>query len=126
MSPALAYYQELDAGLALHGFISHSLIARPRWGDSLERNVRYGLAFAAPVPGVLIDAAQSLHMFVEAQGRTREGEYMPPREGGNYEFLPGLHWQMGENWWMSGALILPVGAGRIDPDFWQLTCSWRF
>ena len=40
--------------------------------------------------------------------------------------LPGLHWKVADNWWMSGGVILPVGAPRSEPGLWQFTCSLQF
>jgi hypothetical protein len=128
IDPALAWYHELENGLAFQGFVAKSLAARAHWSDNLERSVRYGVAVQSPLPGTAASSPGSVHMFVEALGYSRLVEDTPgPREWASWQLLPGLHWQVRENWWLSGGLIVPLqGSYRFDPDFWQITCSWRF
>jgi hypothetical protein len=127
LSPALAWYQDLGGIASLHGYIGKNLRATNGWTDSLERSIHYGVAVQEPVPGLASGPIGGLHMFIEALGRQRSS---PDLVGGrppfNWEVLPGLHWQMGENWWMSGGLLLPMGASRLETNLWQITCSWRF
>jgi hypothetical protein len=126
LKPTLAWYQELEGGTAVHGFVGKSLIAGPRWTDNLERSVAYGVAVQSPFPGLSPPPGHSVHLFVEALGRSRLDDNVSSRPGSTWEFLPGLHWQVGPRWWLSGGMILPVEAPRIETNLWQFTCSWRF
>jgi len=126
LSPALAWYQDLGGIASLHGYIGKNLRATNGWTDSLERSIHYGVAVQQPIPGLTSTSTGSLHFFVEALGRQRSNPDLAERPPFNWEVLPGLHWQMGENWWMSGGLLLPMGASRLETNLWQITCSWRF
>jgi hypothetical protein len=126
LSPALAWYQDLGGNTIIHGFIGKNVHATSNWTDSLERSVNYGLAVQQPVPGTIPTSNCSLHMFVEALGRQRSNPDLVDRPTSTFEMLPGIHWQMGENWWLQGGVLLPLGANRLDPGLWQITCSWRF
>jgi hypothetical protein len=126
ISPSLAYFQDLDGALALQGFVGNNLTVRSGWSDNLNRHFGYGVALTRPLPGLPTDNNQSVHVFVEALGRFTDSQDPTGRTPANFELLPGLHWRVGENWWMSGGLIVPVGAQRSEAGLWQLTCSWRF
>ena len=126
LTPALAWYQDLGGNLALHGYIGKNLRAANGWTDSLERSLHYGMALQQPIPGMSSTTIGSLHFFVEALGRQRSSPDLGASPTFNWEVLPGLHWQMGENWWMSGGFVLPMGASRPETNLWQITCSWRF
>lgn len=126
LCPALSWYQDLGANFIVHGYVGKDLHASPNWTDNLERSVHYGLAVQQPIPGLDSGPIGSLHMFVEALGRQRSNPDLVDRPVSTLEMLPGLHWQMGENWWMQGGLLLPMGSSRLDAGLWQITCSWRF
>jgi hypothetical protein len=126
MCPALTCFHELQGGTAVQGFVSKYLPARPGWSDQLERSLRYGLAFQSPVPGVPASPGQSVHLFVEALGYSRWSNDPGPRPQGNWELLPGVHVRGGDNWWMSGGYLLPLGPSRQEGGLWQITCSVRF
>jgi hypothetical protein len=124
LSPALAWYQDLGGNFVLHGYVGKNLHASSNWTDNLERSLHYGVALQQPV----VDSSPigSLHMFVEALGRQRSNPDLVDRPDTTLEMLPGLHWQVGENWWMQGGILLPLGSSRLDTNLWQITCSWRF
>ncbi len=126
LRPALAYYHELTDGTAIQGFVGKTLAARPQWSDNLERSVRYGVAFQSAVPGMAEPTGQGVHLFVEALGHSRFVADTAARPPASLEVLPGLHWQLRDNWWMSGGMIVPVGPARQETGLWQFTCSWRF
>jgi hypothetical protein len=115
-SPAVAWFQELGEGAALQGFVSKNIRAQAGWTDDLESSIHYGVALQYALPGLSFSPGHSIHVFVEALGRYRyEGETGPNRSV-TWEVIPGLHWRVGERWWMS------VGAARTH----ILTCSWQF
>jgi len=124
LSPALAWYQDLGSNFVIHGYVGKNVHATSNWTDNLERSLHYGVALQQPV----VDSSPigSLHMFVEALGRQRSNPDLVDRPDTTLEMLPGLHWQVGENWWMQGGVLLPLGSSRLDTSLWQITCSWRF
>jgi len=126
LRPALSWYQDLGANFVLHGYVGKNLHASPNWTDNLERSLHYGLAVQQPIPGLTPTPNFSLHMFLEALGRQRSSPDLVDRPTSTFEMLPGIHWQMGENWWMQGGVLLPMGTTRFDTGLWQITCSWRF
>jgi hypothetical protein len=116
LRPAVAMFQEIGDAAALHGFVSGQIRTHAGWTDELQSGLEYGMALQCAVPG-LCNGPQGLHFFVEALGRYRSD---PADQGQNkpatWEIIPGIHWRMGERWWVS------VGAARTS----VLTCSWRF
>jgi hypothetical protein len=126
LNPALSWYQDLGANFIVHGYVGKNLRASPNWTDNLERSIHYGLAVQQPIPGLDSGPIGSLHMFVEALGRQRSSPDLVDRPTSTLQMLPGLHWQMGENWWMQGGILVPMGSSRLDAGLWQITCSWRF
>ncbi|MBV9122288.1 MAG: hypothetical protein JO112_02870, partial [Planctomycetes bacterium] len=129
VSPALAWYHQLDpSGLALHGFLGNNLRAPSRLGDGLDQTLKYGFALQSPLAGDRNSAGQSLQMFVEALGRYSldSDPSAEPRPGSSWELVPGLHWRMGENGWLSGGVIVPLGPVHVPANLWQITWSWRF
>jgi hypothetical protein len=127
-SPALAWYQELGADTAIQGFVGKNIRANARWVDNMNRSVKYGMAVQRPVPGLTTESGQGLFVFVEALGRYRPENDPTSRNpnGMRWDLLPGLHWRLSDNWWLSGGVVLPMGMPRQDANFWQITCSWRF
>jgi hypothetical protein len=134
LSPALSWYQDLGSDFVLHGFVGKNVHASANCIDNLERSIHYGLAMQQPFPGLTPSPNCSLHMFVEALGRQRNSPDLVNRPASTFEMLPGLHWQLGENWWMQGGVLLPMGTSHLEPSrtsrldsgLWQITCSWRF
>jgi hypothetical protein len=43
-----------------------------------------------------------------------------------WEMVPGVHWRMNENWFMSGGWIVPMSAPRTETGQWQLSCWLQF
>jgi hypothetical protein len=126
LTPALAWYTELGNESAFHAFVGKDLHANPAWIEHLERSFQYGVAFQSLLPGLQPGQGTSVHLFMEALGRQAGNGDLGARPS-TWEFLPGLQWQCGQRWWLSGGLILPVeGHPRLDPDFWQITFSSRF
>jgi hypothetical protein len=124
--PNLALIQELFDGLALEGFVGKNVRARSGWEDHVGRSLHYGLAVAHPLPGFDSGSLPQVHFFVEALGRYRMDGEARPGGPAAWELLPGLHWRMGDNWWLSGGVIVPLNAGPRETGLWQVTCSWQF
>jgi hypothetical protein len=125
LSPHFAWFHEIAGGTAIQGFVGKNLRANSHWSDSLGQQINYGLALQSPLPGIESTPSRSVHMFLEALGRYRmDGD---PTQHGNWDLLPGLHWQLNESWWMSGGVLMPLGGTpRLDAHLWQITCSWQF
>jgi hypothetical protein len=124
VSPSLAWSQDLGGDSALHGFIGKDVRGGPRWTDRLERGIRCGLAVQSPLPYGGMGVSPNLHMFVEALGRLNNAGTLTDPAPRTFEVLPGLHWRLNDNCWMSGAMIVPVDAPRLE--LWQITCRWQF
>jgi hypothetical protein len=124
ISPALTLFHDLGDGTALHGFVGKDVRANGTWRDGLTERVRYGLAVQQPVPGLTTDPDRGLFFFFEAQGCWSD------RDQGtlhSWELVPGVHCRLGESWWLSGGLLVPVGPTRYgSPGHWHLACSWHF
>ena len=79
-----------------------------------------------------LQAFKNVFVFVEALGRYRyeagTGIGVPAlgSSANTLEFVPGLHFKMSDNWWVSGGLVLPVTQSPNDQRLWQLTCSFQF
>jgi hypothetical protein len=84
------------------------------------------VAVNSPIPGVTTNSGTNLHVFLEALGRYRYDA--DPTQGPpvSWELVPGVHWRVGESWWLSTGVMLPLNAPKPDTGLWQLTCSWQF
>jgi hypothetical protein len=127
VSPAVAWFHELQDGTGFQGFIGKDLrVDQSRWSDHLDRSVQYGMAIHRPVPGFDAASLPNIHVFVEALGRYRTDADGSQNIRTMWELLPGMHWRVGDGWWMSGAVSVPLGVQRTDTRLWQVTCSWQF
>jgi hypothetical protein len=127
VAPAIGYYQELTGGAAIQGFVGKSLHARSGWSDNLGRSIRYGLAVQSPAWSAGESQDSGIRMFVEALGRTSyvsDGTANGPDS--TWALLPGVHWRLGENCWMTGGVLLPLSSPRPETNHWQWTWFWRF
>ena len=100
--------------------------ANTRLSENLGHSVHYGLAVQSPLTEAGPSQNQSVHMFIEALGRYHFDAPDPGQRPPTLELVPGLHWQMGDNWWMSSGVSVPLGGNRTDAGMVQITCSWRF
>jgi hypothetical protein len=126
VSPTLGLVRDLGDGAALQGFVGKDVRPGAQWSDGLERNLQYGMALQAPLPGLPRGPQQNVSFFVEALGRYRHETDASRSAPVAWEVLPGMHWRSGETWWMSGGVLVPVGPGRPDNGLLQFTCSWQF
>jgi hypothetical protein len=128
LSPSLALFQELNDSLAVHCFVGKCLLAAGTRADSrVDRSLQYGVALQTPVPVFRPEEPARLHFFVEALGRYRHEDIGNGQGPASLELLPGLYWQLGENWWISSGVSVPLRATtRAESGLWQLTWSWRF
>jgi hypothetical protein len=113
--PAFAWFQELGDGTALHGFVSKTIRAHARWSGDFDDNIDYGMALQYTLPGSGIFPG-NVYFFLEALGRYHLLGDTTPGRPLTWEFIPGIHWRMGESWWLS------IGAARRS----LIKCSWQF
>ncbi len=123
LSPNFAWFHEIANGTAIQGFVGKHLRANSRWSDSLERHINCGVALQSPFPGT---DSRNAYLFLEALGRYRIEGDSSQRPSLNWDLLPGIHWRLGDNWWMSGGILMPLGLPRPEARLWQITCSWQF
>jgi hypothetical protein len=126
VSPALSLFHALDDGTAIQGFVGKNVNVNPRWTSQLHQSVHYGMAVQRPLLPVGPNGDGNFYIFLEALGRYHYEAVANPGPLSNWEVLPGVHWRLAPNWWMSGGLIVPVTTARPDTNHWQITCSFQF
>jgi hypothetical protein len=124
LSPSLAWFQDVGGGTALQGFVGKHVPANAQWMPRLEHGLRYGVALQRPLIEAWDGRGQSLHFFVEALGGYHRFVTVGPS---NYwELLPGVHWHITDDCWLSGGLAVPMGPPRPESKLWQISCGWHF
>jgi hypothetical protein len=128
VSPSLCVYHELGDGTALQGFIGRHLPVNASLASGpIHRNVQYGVAVQRPLLDTGPDNVGSFYLFVEALGRYRYDatDTGPPAV---WEMVPGVHWRMTDNLWLSGGVLMPVNAAPTSREarLWQFTFSFQF
>lgn len=126
LSPAFSVFHALNDSLAVQGFVSKNVpLADFSAANYLQQHFQYGLAIQRPLVTEGPEALRNLFFSVGALGQfhtDRDGLRVLP----NCDMLPGLMWHLNESWWVSSALLMPVGTVRSAPGQWQLTCSLQF
>jgi hypothetical protein len=125
LMPSITGFYETSPGAGIHFFAGKDFEAHSGWTGSLHRDLRYGMALQSAAPAVNDAFLRGFHLYLEALGRYRMDDTnspAPPR----MDLLPGLHWQLADNWWMTGGMLMPLCPQHIDGHLWQLTCFWRF
>jgi len=125
VSPSLSLFHTLDDGTAIQGFVGKHVHLDSGLGGRLGQSVQYGMAVQRPLLPTA-DGSGSLYVFMEALGRFHYESQAAGAAPHVMEVLPGLHWQVGPNWWMSGAFVLPVNTAPTSVNQWQITCSFHF
>jgi hypothetical protein len=123
VTPGFSLFHALDDGTAFQGFVGKNVHLSPGWSKNLGRSLQYGMAVQRPLTDGR-EGVGNFYVFVEALGRYRYDGGAGP--SAVWEVLPGLHWRLADNWWLSGGVILPVNTPRADSGLWQFTCSMRF
>ncbi len=127
-SPAFSVFHALSESTAVQGFVAKNVAVSGADGPRLiQRNLQCGMAVQRPIVADGPEGVRSLFLSVGALGQVRPErdnlQLMP-----TCDLLPGLHWYVNDNWWLSSAVLLPIGpTTRTTPgQQWQLTCSVRF
>ena len=126
LSPAFSVFHAINDRLVLQGFVSKNVpISNGDGAPLLQRNLQYGLAVQRPLVAAGPEGLRNFFLSVGALGKLN-----PDRDSfkplPSYDVLPGLQWHVNDNWWLSSAVLVPVGPVRSAPGQWQLTCSLRF
>jgi hypothetical protein len=126
VSPAFSVFHALDTGTAMQGFVGKNMNLSPGWTSGLHHRLEYGMALQQPLSKTERGDTGNVYVFVEALGQYRYQNLVtgPPAV---WQVLPGMHWRMADNLWMSSGVLLPVGTTtRPDNLQWQFTCSLQF
>ena len=128
VSPMFSLYHALDDGTAVQGFVGKHVNLNSRWTNELNQSVQYGMAVQHPVIESRPDSFGNVYVFAEVLGRYRyDAATTAAGSTGDWEVLPGVHWQLAPNWWMSGGVVVPMtSATRTESSQWQITCSFQF
>lgn len=123
LTPALSVYHALDDAVALQAYVGKHLPISNSSTQIIRRDFQYGMALQRPITTRQDDLFRHLYVSVGALGMYRFDTPSPVL----WEVLPGLHYRLTDNWWISTGISLPLGAARSDVgQHWQLTCSWQF
>ncbi|HTU91747.1 MAG TPA: hypothetical protein VMF69_16810 [Gemmataceae bacterium] len=123
--PDFSVFHALNDRLALQGFVSKNVPISDASGTALQRNVQYGLALQRPLFDGASEGWRNLFVTVGALGQLApDGNSL--RLVPNYDVEPGFQWHVNDSWWLSSAMLMPVGTVRTSPGQWQLSCSLQF
>jgi hypothetical protein len=107
-SPGLGVFYDLGDGMGLQGYVGQHFHGRYHQGP-----LRCGMGMHCPLLWWQETEDAGVFFFVQAMGRyTYEGD----RRGMSWDVVPGLHWRISDNFWMS------VGASRYS----TLTWGWQY
>ncbi len=122
LSPALTLFHDLGDGTGLHCYVGQDVRANAAWRQTVGHSMQYSVAMQQAIPGLNPDPNRGLFLFVETVGSVgvRDDNTAP-----TLEVVPGVHYRLSDNWWVSGGLALPVGTSQ-DARRFQFTCSWRY
>lgn len=123
--PAFSVFHAFSDRLAVQGFVSKNVPISDAAASPLQRNLQYGLALQRPVLADGPEAWRNLFFTVGALGQVTP-EHDNLRLVPKCDVLPGFQWHVNDNWWLSSAVLMPVGPVRTAPGQWQLTCSLQF
>lgn len=127
LSPQFSLFHSLDDGTAVQGFVGKNVNCNPRWANQLDQSVQYGMALQRPVVESRPDRGGNVYVFVEALGRYHYDTATAASPLSAWDVLPGVHWQLAPNWWVSGGLVVPMtSTDRTESNQWQITCSFQF
>jgi hypothetical protein len=128
VTPALSVFHALNEGLALQGYVGKHVLLQPGGSAPVQQDLRCGMAVQKALTPARTGSEAPLgnvYLSVGALGSYRSD---PDRPRPVYlEVVPGVHWKMTENCWLSGGVSVPVGPSRTETGgLWQLTCSFKF
>jgi hypothetical protein len=117
LSPAIACFQDLGDGTALHAYVGQHIASNSTWRDQLHSGFRCGLAVQQPVPLTTVNGEQGIYVFVQALGQYRTDNFRPDgNRPGSWEVIPGVQYRVNSACWMS------LGISRYN----FLSCTWQY
>jgi hypothetical protein len=130
-SPHFSLFQALDDDTAVQCFVGKHLLVNSTGPSAatIRRDLQYGMAVQRSLACLGAESLRNVYFFMGALGQYRAERNESAGAAAVWEMLPGMHWQLTENWWLSGGVLLPVGPTRADNAVslpWQLTCSFQF
>jgi hypothetical protein len=126
VTPALSVFHSIDDALALQAYVGKQLPIQNSGAQLVRRDFQYGMALQRPLSRKEDDLLlRNVYLSVGALGLYRTDR--DARAPVAWEVLPGLHYRLADNWWISTGVSVPVGTTRSDNgQHWQLTCSMQF
>jgi len=126
--PAFSLFHELEDGTAVHAYVGKNwMVQNPVRTTAISKDVQYGMALQRPLVKNQSDFLGDLYVSVGALGQYRADV---PVRNMEWDLLPGLHWKVADNWWVSGGVMVPMNAlrtGGVEAvQQWQVTCSVQF
>jgi hypothetical protein len=122
LTPGLSLYHALDDVTGLQAYVGKHLPIQNSSAQNVSRELQYGMAVHRPL-STGDDPLRFLYVSVGALGQYRlTGDSHAP----SLEVLPGLHYKVTDNWWISGGVSVPVGPTATERQQWQVTCSMQF
>lgn len=125
VSPALAFFHTLEEGTAFQAFVGTHVPVLNRTTQPIRRDVQCGLAVQRALAVDAADPLSGLFVSLSALGQTKRLEDVG--RSTTWDLVPGLHWQPGPTWSISGGLMVPLTVPRADLlPRWQVTAAWVF
>jgi hypothetical protein len=129
-SPQLGWFHAIDNDTAVQGYIGkHMLVNSTGTSPVLQRNLQYGMAVQRSLASLGAEPLRNVYVYMGALGQYRPEHNENSGTTLLWQMLPGVHWKLADNLWVSGGVILPVGPSRFETSTalpWQLTCSFQF
>jgi hypothetical protein len=129
-SPHFGLFHALDEDTALQCFVrKHLCVSNTGTGSTVQRDLQYGMAVQRSLATIGPESLRNIYLYMGALGQVRPERNEQSGALATWRMLPGVYWQLADNWWMSGGFLLPVGPARSDSSVnlpWQLTCSFQF
>jgi hypothetical protein len=131
VTPHLSVFHTLDDdATSVQAFVGKHVPLMNSVPQSINRDLQYGVAVQRPVTTDANDPFRCVYLSVGALGLMKLNDTTTTRTPIQWEVLPGLHYKMNDSWWISGALVLPVGNNASPATStlqqWQVTCSFQF
>jgi hypothetical protein len=128
LSPAMSLFHAFDDTTALQAYVGKHLAIENGGAQSFSHDLNYGVAVQRALTTRDNDPFRNVYLSVGAVGQMRVNDASTLQKPVTVEMMPGLHYKMSDNWWISGALVLPMTGGAALPlgQQWQVTCSVQF
>jgi hypothetical protein len=126
VSPGFSLFHAFTSGTAVQGYLGKNFHLGDTDTYRLPRSARYAVAVQQPL-GDELSGLNNVFFFVEALGSYRyDASAASPGPAARWDVLPGVHWKLADNWWLSGGVGMPVQNDGLEHHFWQFTCTLQF